>query len=68
MKLLKMYNAEGYWIIEDGNRSIIFDESSDAWRYVFIMREIRPKISYERELYPVRSLSPFPNMMRKIVK
>ena len=65
---MKLYTIEKYWIVEDGNRSIIFDESMDAWRYIFLMREIRPKIRYERELYPVRSLSPFPNMIHKKIK
>lgn len=65
---MKLYNTEGYWIVEDGNRSIIFNTSTEAWRYIFIMREVRPKIRYEKELYPVRSLSPFPNKTKKRIK
>jgi hypothetical protein len=65
---MKLYTIEKYWIVEDGNRSIIFDTSTDAWRYIFLMREIRPKIHYVKELYPVKSLSPFPNFNRKTVK
>ena len=65
---MKLYTVEKYWIVEDGNRSIIFDTSMEAWRYIFIMREVRPKIRYEKELYPVRSLSPFPNIIKKRVR
>lgn len=64
---MKLYTIEKYWIVEDKGRSIIFDTSTDAWRYIFLMREIRPKIPYIKELYPVKSLSPFPNFNRKKV-
>lgn len=65
---MKLYTISKYWIVEDKGRNIIFESSTDAWRYIFLMREIRPKIHYVKELYPVRSLSPFPNMNHKKIK
>ena len=65
MKMRKQY---GKWIVEDRGVNKVFDTSADAWGYVFLMREIRPKApQVPRSLYPVRSLLPFPERRVKRV-
>jgi hypothetical protein len=58
---LKMRKQFGKWIVEDRGENKIFDESIDAWTYVFLMREIRENPPQApKTLYPVRSLNPYP--------
>lgn len=58
MKLKKRF---GKWIVDEGYKVSVFDTSADAWRYIFILKEIRPKApEVPKSLYPVRSLMPFP--------
>ena len=66
--MIKMRTKDGLWIIEDGGKNIIFDTSYDAWVYVFLCKEIRPKAPLvQRSLYPVRSLNPVPERRLKNV-
>jgi hypothetical protein len=59
LKLMKMRTKDGKWIIEDQDIGLAFDSSYDAWMYVFIMKEIRPKLPAQpRSTYPVLSLVP----------
>ncbi len=59
-KTLKMRTKDSKWIIENDGRNVIFDKSYDAWRYIFLMREIRPKVpQVPKSIYPVKSLNPF---------
>lgn len=65
---MKMRKQFGKWIVEDRGVNKVFDTSADAWGYVFLMREIRPKApQVEKSLYPVRSLDPRPERMKKNV-
>ena len=64
---MKLYTISKKWIVEDRGVNKIFDTSLDAWTYIFIMREIRPKVPHVPDLYPVRSLVPFPNTKGKKV-
>lgn len=65
MKMRKQY---GKWIVDEGYKVSIFDASADAWQYIFILKEIRPKApEVPKSLYPVRSLMPFPRGCKKIV-
>lgn len=67
--MLKMYTYDGNWVVKDRGRLVIFDEAFDAWQYVFLLREIRPKVEMgERSLYPVRSLNPVPERRVKNVR
>ena len=66
--MLKMYTSDGNWVIKDGDRFVVFDNAYDAWCYVFLLREIRPRAPFaERSLYPVRCLNPIPERRRKNV-
>ena len=65
---LKLRKQCGKWIVVDRGVNKIFDTSYDAWAYIFLMREIRPKAPfYPRSDYPVRSLNPFPERRCKKV-
>lgn len=67
--MLKMYTIDGYWVVKDKDRLVIFDSAYDAWQYVFLLKEIRPKVEMgERSLYPVRSLNPMPERRVKNVR
>lgn len=67
--MLKMYTNDGYWVVKDKDRLVIFDSAYDAWQYVFLLKEIRPKVEMgERSLYPVRSLNPMPERRVKNVR
>ena len=66
--MLKMYTKDKKWIVKDGEREIAFDVSTDAWRYVFLMREIRPNIpKAPKALYPVNTLIPSRRQKKVIV-
>ena len=66
---MKLRREKGLWIIEDRGVNKIFDTSFDAWAYIFLMKEIRPKAPYyPKSLYPVKSLNPFPERtVKKVV-
>ena len=65
-KLMKMITEDNKWIIEDEGSLIIFDNSYDAWSYVFYMRIIRPNPPIPpRSLYPVLTLDPTRNLTFK---
>ena len=70
--MLKMNTEDGKWYIkyqERGwDRLAIFDNAYDAWCFIFLMREIRPRVPYIRPLYPVRSLNPIPERRLKNVR
>lgn len=58
---LKFRRENGLWIIEDRGVNKVFDTMHEAWDYIFLMREIRPKVpQVAKSLYPVRSLDPRP--------
>ena len=58
---MKMYKRFGKWFVDEGYKLSIFDTSYDAWQYVFLLKEIRPRSPFvSKSLYPVRSLMPFP--------
>jgi hypothetical protein len=63
-----MYTKDKKWIVVDGGRNIIFNSSREAWGYVFLMREIRPKApEVPKSIYPVKTLNPVPTRKRKKV-
>ena len=67
--MLKMYTFKGNWVIKDGDRIVVFDKAYDAWCYVLLLKEIRPRVPMgERSLYPVRSLNPIPERRCKNVR
>ena len=66
--MIKMRTKDGKWFIEDKGRNVIFDSSYDAWAYVFLLKEIRPRVPFERPLYPVKSLNPVPERRHKNVR
>lgn len=62
---MKMRTQSGKWIIDDGKKTVVFDNSKDAWLYITYMLLIRASIKLNTtktpaELYPVRSLVPHP--------
>ena len=64
-----MQTIGGKYYIFDRGRIINFDNSYDAWCYVFLCKEIRPRVEMgERSLYPVRSLNPVPERRGKHVR
>ena len=66
--MIKMYTKDKKWIVVDGERELAFDVSTDAWRYVFLMREIRPNTpKAPKSLYPVNSLVPRGRQKKVIV-
>lgn len=65
---MKLRRTAGFWIVEDRGVNKIFDTSRDAWTYIFLMKEIRPKAPfYPKSDHPVRSLNPFPERKVKRV-
>lgn len=66
--MIKMYTYDGNWVVKDGDKKVVFNNSYDAWALVLLLKEIRPKAPYVvRSLYPVRSLNPIPERRRKNV-
>lgn len=66
---MKMQTINGKYVILDRGVVKEFDEAYDAWRYVFICREVRPRVEMGvRSLYPVRSLNPVPERRVKNVR
>jgi hypothetical protein len=67
--MLKMYTFNGYWVVKDGERLVPFKKSYDAWAFVLLLREIRPKVPMgERSFYPVKTLDPRPERRTKNVR
>lgn len=67
--MVKMYTIDGKWIVLDGDRIVTFDKAYDAWAFVLLLKEIRPRAPYvARSLYPVRSLDPRPERRIKNVR
>ena len=67
--MVKMYTVNGKWIVLDKGRLIIFDSSYDAWAYVLLLKEIRPRVPFaERSLYPVKTIDPRPERRTKNVR
>lgn len=65
---MKMQTIGGKHLVFDRERILKFDNLYDAWLYVIICREIRDKVATgERSLYPVRSLNPIPERIKKNV-
>lgn len=59
LKLMKMRTEDGKWYIEDDGSVKIYDNSYDAWQYIFFMRIIRPNPPIPpRSVYPVLTLDP----------
>lgn len=66
---MKMQTINGKYVIIDRGVVKEFAEAYDAWRYVFICREVRPRVEMGvRSLYPVRSLNPIPERRVKNVR
>lgn len=66
--MLKLQTKDGKWVIIDGDRTIVFDCSRDAWTYIFLMRKIRPRVNMgQGSLYPVENLVPKPKIIKKII-
>ena len=66
--MIKMYTYDGKWVVKDGDRYVVFKKAYDAWCYIFLLKEIRPKAPIvTRSLYPVRSLNPIPERRIKNV-
>ena len=56
---MKLRSTNGFWIVEDRGVNKIFDTSYDAWAYIFLMKEVRPKApQVPKSLYPVLTLDP----------
>jgi hypothetical protein len=54
-----MRTEDGKWYIEDDGSVKIYDNSYDAWQYVFLMRIIKPNPPIPpRSTYPVLTLDP----------
>ena len=67
--MIKMQTIGGKYVIFDRGRIVKFNDSYDAWQYIFICREIRPRVEMGvRSLYPVRSLNPIPERRSKNVR
>jgi hypothetical protein len=67
--MIKMYTYKGNWVVKDGERLVPFEKAYDAWAFVMLLKEIRPKVPMgERSLYPVRSLNPIPERKVKNVR
>lgn len=66
--MLKMYTYKGNWVVVDGDRHVAFDTALDAWTFVMLLKEIRPKApQVPKSLYPVRTLNPMPTRRYKKV-
>ena len=65
---MKMISTKQGWFIIDKGVPKFFENSRDAWMYVFLMKEIRPHATQvPQSLYPVRSLDPRPSIIKKRV-
>ena len=67
--MIKMFTYDENWAVKDGDRIVVFDKAYDACCYIFLLREIRPRVPMgERSLYPVKSLNPIPERRIKNVR
>ncbi|MBQ8528851.1 MAG: hypothetical protein IJ459_03855 [Clostridia bacterium] len=58
---IKLRTEGGKWYVDEGYKVSIFDTSKEAWQYIFVLREIRPKAPWvPQSQYPVRHLNPMP--------
>jgi hypothetical protein len=66
---MKMISTKQGWFIIDKGVPKFFENSRDAWMYVFLMKEIRHYTTFypSRTLFPVKTLDPRPSMMKKRV-
>ena len=65
-KKVKFWKEGGKWYVNDGNKISEYDKPLDAWRYILLLKEIRPHYTYTpKPLYPVYSLDPRPQMRGK---
>ncbi len=56
---MKLRTENGKWYVDEGYKVSVFDTAIEAWQYIFIMKEIRPKAPLvPQSLYPVRHLDP----------
>ena len=57
--ILKMRTEGGKWYVDEDYKVSIFENSTDAWQYIFVLKAIRPQPPFvPRSLYPVRTLDP----------
>lgn len=60
--LPKLRTENGKWYVDEGYKVTICDTALDAWSYLFLLKEIRPKAPhFIQSIYPVRSLNPIPS-------
>lgn len=65
-KKVKLWRAYDKFYVFDGNKISEFDTLLDAWRYIFLLKELRPHYTYiPKTLYPVYSLDPRPQLRGK---
>ncbi len=65
---MKMQSTRGAWIITDKDVVKKFDNATDAWWYVLLMKEVREHTTHiPKTLYPVHTLDPVPSTMIKKV-
>lgn len=65
MKPLKLRTEGGKWYIKDQKKTVVFDNSKDAWAYITYVMIIRAAIKMNStiastNIHPVRSLVPHP--------
>ena len=61
---MKMQKTKDGWIIIDKGVTKPFDNAHDAWQYIFLMKEIRPRPRrVPKSVYPVSFLDPFQAIM-----
>ena len=66
--MVKMHTKDGIWTVEDKGVNKCFESAYDAWGYILLLKEIRPRVPYIRPLYPVKSLNPMPERRQKNVR
>lgn len=65
---VKLRTEGGKWFVEEAHKISIFESAREAWRYILLLKEIRPLPPIRpRQLYPVRSLIPTIGSVKKIV-
>lgn len=64
---MKMRSTKQGWLILDKGVLKLFENSTDAWMYVLLMKEVRPHTTVVPNLYPVRTLDPRPfSIVKKV--
>ena len=65
---MKMLSTKDGWYIIDNGVIKFFENSRDAWMYVFFMKDVKSHTTVlPHSLYPVKSLDPRPSSMAKRV-